>query len=388
MNRFYAIQQVHDQDCGPTALKSLLAYLFDNENFLFLQENWQRPSTFKQLLEYASHFGVTLKGYKLHHPSSVRGLNKPFLALMKNPNSHYVLVIPKRHHRFELIDPNGKHKIIKDQFFDQTFTGYILLVKHVQATSKAFMPMVNLFFNGFFTLSFILFLTLLTGWLYPSTLPRWMLPTLAGIVAIGWLAYVYGRMRILDSLMIKHYLHLIQNRLQLIRFHQWKQGWLLFPLRRFYRWLVMTLVITYLSFASFSFLIPLAVLHVITHLWLPYAERVYQEQLTLLQTKEDSLRYPRLTLNEMNQLGRQVFQLLHHHIQRWIILGLSMVLMILVYGYVFPYQDFLSWMTMVTVMVVSLQQHQAWLRHPYEKSSWRQQGFLFLNNKDYDKINS
>jgi hypothetical protein len=90
----------------------------------------------------------------------------------------------------------------------------------------------------------------------------------------------------------------------------------------------------------------------------------------------------------MNQLGRQVFQLLHHHIQRWIILGLSMVLMILVYGYVFPYQDFLSWMTMVTVMVVSLQQHQAWLRHPYEKSSWRQQGFLFLNNKDYDKINS
>jgi hypothetical protein len=65
-----------------------------------------------------------------------------------------------------------------------------------------------------------------------------------------------------------------------------------------------------------------------------------------------------------------------------------MVLIILAYGYFFPYQDFLSWMTMVTVMVVTLQQHQGWIRDPYEKSSWRQQGFLFLNTKDYDKIKS
>jgi hypothetical protein len=43
---------------------------------------------------------------------------------------------------------------------------------------------------------------------------------------------------------------------------------------------------------------------------------------------------------------------------------------------------------MVTVMVITLQQHQGWLRHPYEKSSWRQQGYLFLNHKDYDKIKS
>jgi hypothetical protein len=388
VNRFYAIQQVNNQDCGPTALKSLLAYLYRNENFLFLQENWIRPTTFKQLLEYASHFGVTLKGYKLHHPSSVRGLTKPFLALMRNPNSHYVLVIPRQHHCFELIDPSGKQTIIKDRYFDQTFTGYILLVKHIKAETKASIPMVRIFFEGFFLLSFIIFFTLLMAWFYPWTLPKWIVATLGGLVGMGWMIYVYVRLRFLDSLMIKHYLHLIQHRVQFVRFHQWKQGWFLFPLRQFYRAMVVTLMITYVSYASISFLIPLTALHAITQLWLPYAERVYQNELLTLQKNEESLRYPRVTMNDMNQIGRQVYQLLHQHLQRWMILGLSMLLIILIYGYFSPFQDFLSWMTMVTVMVLTLQQHQGWVRHPYEKSSWRQQGFLFLNNKDYDKIKS
>ncbi len=388
MNRFYAIQQVSDQDCGPTALKSLLAYLYHNENFLFLQENWTRPTTFKQMLEYASHFGVTLKGYKLHHPSSVRGLTQPFLALMRNPNAHYVLVIPKQHQGFELIDPHGKQTIITDQYFDKTFTGYILLVKHIKAETKASIPMIKIFFEGFFILSLVVFLSLFLVWFYASTIPRWIVPTFGGIAGMAWLVYVYGRMRFLDSLMVKHYLHLIQHRVQFVRFHQWKQGWLLFPLQAFYRWMVVTFVITYVSYASMTFLIPLLVLHAITQIWLPYAEREHQDQIAHLQKKEDALRYPRVTLSEMNQLGKQVFQLFHHLLQRWIIFGLSMVFIILVYGYFFPYQDFLSWITMVTVMVITLQQHQRWLRHPYEKSSWRQQGYLFLNNKDYDKIKS
>jgi len=388
VNRFYAIQQVNDQDCGPTALKSLLAYLFHNENFLFLQENWIRPTTFKHLLEYASHFGVTLKGYKLHHPSSVRGLTKPFLALMKNPNSHYVLVIPRQHHCFELIDPSGKQATITDSYFDQTFTGYILLVKHMKIDTKASIPMIRIFFQGFFIISFIVFLTLLIIWFHPSTLPKWIIPSIGGIAGLAWMIYVYARMKFLDSLMIKHYLHLIQHRLQFVRFHQWKQGWLLFPLRQFYRSMVVTLVITYVSYASFTFLIPLTALHVVTQLWLPHDERMHQQQLTALQNKEESLRYPRLTLNDMNQLGTQVFQLLHHHLLRWFVLGMSMVIIILVFSYFFQYQDFLSWITMVTLMVITLQQHQGWIRHPYEKSTWRQQGFLFLNNKDYDKIKS
>jgi hypothetical protein len=388
VNRFYAIQQVTDHDCGPTALKSLLAYLFHNENFLFLQENWIRPTTFKHLLEYASHFGVTLKGYKLHHPSSVRGLTKPFLALMKNPNSHYVLVIPRQHHCFELIDPSGTQTIITDQYFDQTFTGYILLVKHIKSDTKASIPMIRLFFQGFFIISFIVFFTLLVIWFHPSTIPRWIIPSIGGIVGITWSIYVYTRMRFLDSLMIKHYLHLIQHRVQFVRFHQWKQGWLLFPLRQFYRWMVVTLVISYVSYASITFLIPLTVLHAMTQLWLPFGERAHQEQLASLQNKEESLRYPRVTLNDMNLIGSQVFQLLHLHLQRWIVFGLSMLFIILIYGYFFPYQDFLSWITMMTLMIVTLQQHQGWIRRPYEKSAWRQQGFLFLNNKDYDKIKS
>ncbi len=388
MNRFYAIQQVSDQDCGPTALKSLLAYLYHNENFLFLQEDWIRPTTFKQLLEYASHFGVTLKGYKLHHPSSVRGLTKPFLALMKNPNSHYVLVIPRKHHYFELIDPSGKQTMISDQYFDQSFTGYILLVKHIKADTKASIPMIRIFFKGFFMISFVIFITLFMVWFYPSSFPRWFVTSIALLIGMVWTIYVYARMRFLDSLMMKHYLHLIQHRVQFVRFHQWKQGWLLFPLHQFYRWMVVTLVVMYISYASMTFVIPLTVLHALSQLWLPYAERIHQNQLDSLQKKEESLRYPRVSLNEMNQLGNQVFQLLHHQIQRWIILGLTMVFIILIYGYFFPYQDFLSWITMVTLMVVTLQQHQGWIRHPYDKSSWRKQGFLFLNNKDYDKIKS
>jgi hypothetical protein len=388
VNRFYAIQQVSDQDCGPTALKSLLAYLYHNENFLFLQEDWIRPTTFKQLLEYASHFGVTLKGYKLHHPSSVRGLTKPFLALMKNPNSHYVLVIPRKHHYFELIDPSGKQTMISDQYFDQSFTGYILLVKHIKADTKASIPMIRIFFKGFFMISFVIFITLFMVWFYPSSFPRWFVTSIALLIGMVWTIYVYARMRFLDSLMMKHYLHLIQHRVQFVRFHQWKQGWLLFPLHQFYRWMVVTLVVMYISYASMTFVIPLTVLHALSQLWLPYAERIHQNQLDSLQKKEESLRYPRVSLNEMNQLGNQVFQLLHHQIQRWIILGLTMVFIILIYGYFFPYQDFLSWITMVTLMVVTLQQHQGWIRHPYDKSSWRKQGFLFLNNKDYDKIKS
>jgi hypothetical protein len=152
--------------------------------------------------------------------------------------------------------------------------------------------------------------------------------------------------------------------------------------------MVVMLVITYVSYASFTFLIPLSALHVVTQLWLPHDERMHQQQLAALQNKEESLRYPRLTLNDMNQLGTQVFQLLHHHLLRWFVLGMSMVIIILVFSYFFQYQDFLSWITMVTLMVITLQQHQGWIRHPYEKSTWRQQGFLFLNNKDYDKIKS
>jgi hypothetical protein len=305
---------------------------------------------------------------------------------MRNPTSHYVLVIPKHHHGFELIDPNGRQSIITEKYFDQTFTGYILLVKHIKAETKASIPMVRVFFKGFFIISFVVFLSLFLVWFYASTIPRWIVPTIGGVVGMTWLVYVYGRMQFLDSLMVKHYLHLIQHRVQFVRFHQWKQGWLLFPLWEFYRWIILTFVMTYVSYASITFLIPLVVLHAITQLWLPYAERSHQEQLALLQKKEESLRYPRITLSDMNQLGRQVLQLLHHLLQRWMLFGLSIIFIILIYGYFFAYQDFLSWVTMVTVMVITLQQHPGWLRYPYEKSSWRQQGSLFLNHKDYDKI--
>lgn len=386
MNRWYAIQQVNAQDCGPTALKSLLAYVYRDESFLFLQENWARPATFKQLLEYASHFGVTLKGYKLHHPSSVRGLNKPFLALLKNPNPHYVLVIPKTKLTYQLLDPNGQPKIINQTFFDHTFTGYILLLKHVKPEVKPGMPMQRVFFQGFFWVSFFLFTSIWLLWFYQPNLTGWFLPLLSGGVGIAWLMYVYQRMRILDGLMINHYLHLIHHPVQFVRFHQWKQGWILLPLQRFYRWMVISLVSIYLVYASFTFLFALIVLHGVTQVWLPWAERFHQRQLASLQKKEDTLRYPHLTKVDMHQLNRQVYQLFHHQLQRWVVFGLSMVFIILIYGYFFPYQDFLSWLTMVSLMVITLQQHQGWLRYPYEKSLWRQRGYLFLNHQVYDKI--
>jgi hypothetical protein len=105
-----------------------------------------------------------------------------------------------------------------------------------------------------------------------------------------------------------------------------------------------------------------------------------------LQKKEETLRYPHLTKMDMNQLNRRVYQLFHHHLQRWIVFGLSMIFIMLLYGYFFPYQDFLSWLTMVSLMVITLQQHQGWFRYPYEKSRWRQRGYLFLNHQVYDKI--
>jgi hypothetical protein len=386
VKRIYSIQQVSQQDCGPTALKMLLAYLFQKESFLFLQESWNRPSTFKNLLEYASHFGVTLKGYKLHHPSSVRGLKSPFLALMKNPNPHYVTVMPIKKDWFYLLDPSGTKKRIRSQYFDQTFTGYILLVKHIKSLSLPTLPMEEVFHDGFWYVSFFLLIGLTFAWLWFPSLLHWWMPILFVLIVAMWGGYLFQKLKNLDQTMVKRYLPLIANPLQFQRFHSWKQGWMQLPLTKLYRWLVAFGMVLYLIRASPTFLFALIGLHTFTCLWLPKVEKEFANKIINLEQKEKALKFPMLTLASMKQLYQHVYQVFRFQLEMWLVFLMSMGLTTIVYGWFFPYEDFLSWASMISIMVVSLIHHRGIYQDNRGKQRWRQIGYLFLNDKEYDKI--
>jgi hypothetical protein len=386
VKRNYFIQQVSQQDCGPTALKVLLAYLFQKESFLFLQESWNRPSTFKNLLEYASHFGVTLKGYKLHHPSSVRGLKSPFLALMKNPNPHYVVVIPIQKDRYRLIDPAGTTKTIRSQYFDHTFSGYILLVKHIKSLSLPILPMEEVFQKGFFYMSFFLLMGLASAWFWiPSIAGLWFV-ILAIVIGFIWGILLFKKVKDLDQTMVKRYLPLISNPLQFERFHLWKQGWMAIPLTTLYRGLVGCALTLYVSLASPTFLLALVGLHIFTCFWLPNVEKDFANKVQSLEAKEKALKFPTLTLGSMKELYQQVYQLFRDQLEIWLVFFLSVALTTLMYGWFFPYEDFLSWASMIGIMVVSLINHRRLYQDHRGKQRWRQIGYLFLNDKEYDKI--
>lgn len=386
--KYFSIEQVDYEDCGPTALKMLLAYLHQEEGFLFLQEQWQRPSSMKELLMNASHFGVTLKGYKLHHPSSVRGIKKPFIALMKNPHPHYVTIVPFKRHKYLLMDPIGNSKRVTEAYFLSAFTGFILLVKHVKRMDSPFSAKQAIFFRGFFTVSGLIYLSLLILWLY-ATKEWWMLTSSIMVVAgIAWLIYVFSRIKFFDDWMLKRYLHLIQDHQQFIKFHQWKKGFIVFPFRRFYRMITSISVIIYLSVASPIFLIPYGLFQLVTLLWLPPLEKHKHRKILGIEKQEQHLKFPHLKLKEMKTMYHEVYQVMAIEYQNW---GLAFALIIvLVSGFSLlePYQDFLSWVTMITLLLFSFQHHQTRIQEPGQLQQWRQQGYAFLNQKKYDKINS
>ena len=93
-----------------------------------------------------------------------------------------------------------------------------------------------------------------------------------------------------------------------------------------------------------------------------------------------------LTLASMKQLYQGVYQVFRFQLEMWLVFLMSMGLTTIVYGWFFPYEDFLSWASMVSIMVVSLIHHRGIYQDNRGKQRWRQIGYLFLNDKEYDKI--
>ncbi len=384
VKQFYSLTQLGLQDCGPAALKMLIAYLYQDERFLFIQETWDRPSTFKQLLEFANHFGVTLKGYKLHHPSSVRGLKRPFIALMKQPHSHYVTVIPSGR-TYQILDPNGHHHKVTDRYFLNGFTGYILLVKHLQLTFRPDLPMNQRWMKGFFMTSYLLFTSMMLLWFWQPI--DWLLLSLimAGSALI-WLVYLFQKVKQLDQVMMKHYLALIVDANQFKRFHQWKQGWIGLPLHRLYRWLVLTGIIIYVWFASPFFLIMLGIFHGLLFFWIPVILTRLDRDIKAISKLEQSLKYPYIPYKDFQHLYQRVYQLVRIRLGGWMLALITAIGLVWIYQQVLHFEAFLTWITMVSLLAISYHQHVELYRYPHEKKEWRQLGFIFLNTKDYDKI--
>ncbi len=372
------------QDCGPTALKMLLAYLYQDERFLFIQETWERPSTFKHLLEFANHFGITLKGYKLHHPSSVRGIKKPFIALMKQPHSHYVTVIPLGG-TFHVLDPNGKQQKVNDRYFLDGFSGYILLVKHLHLHIRPDLPMNHHWMKSFFIGSYILFTSMMLLWFWQPI--DWiLLAMMLALLTVTWLSYLYRKVKHLDEVMMKHYLALIVDTEQLKRFHQWKQGWFGLPLNKLYRLLVLTGTVIYICFASPLFLIILGIYHGVLSLWIPKLNQHDDAEVGTIGKMEQSLKYPFIPLKDFQQLSERVYQLVHFRLWGWILAMMVAIGFVWIYQQLFHFEAFLTWFTMVSLLILSYHHHHALYRYPKEKKEWRQLGFIFLNSKDYVKI--
>lgn len=384
MKQFYTLTQIGQQDCGPTALKMLLAYLYQDESFLFIQETWDRPSTFKHLLEFANHFGVTLKGYKLHHPSSVRGIKKPFIALMKQPHNHYVTVVPSAGN-FHILDPNGKYQKVGDRYFTDGFSGYILMVKHLQDQMRPTLPMNHHWRKSFFVSSYLLYTSMIFLWFWQPI--DWILMTITMVgVTIAWLSYLYQRVKQLDQVMIKYYLALIIDANQFKLFHQWKLGWFGLPLNKLYRFLVLTGTVIYTLFASPLFLFVVGIYHVILSLWIPKMNHVYETEVHAIGKLEQSLKYPFIPLRDFQQLMARVYQLVRFRLWGWFVAMMMAIVLVMIYQQFFHFEAFLTWFTMISLLIIGYHHHHQLYRYPIEKKEWRQQGLMFLNNKDYVKI--
>lgn len=384
MKHFYSLTQVGTQDCGPTALKMLLAYLYQDERFLFIQETWERPSTFKQLLDGAIHFGLTLKAYKLHHPSSVRGIKKPFIALMKEPTNHYVTVIP--HGKFfQILDPSGIQRKESLQYFSKRFSGYILLVKHYQLNMQLDLPMNHHRMAFFLRLSYGWFTLIVLLWFWQTV--NWILfMVIITLMTLLWLNFLYQQIKKLDISMTKHYLALIHDPEQFKRFQLWKQGWFSLPINHLYRTMIITSTFIYVSFASTQFLLILAIFHLIMGLWIPKMARDDEQALRTITTLEQSLKYPHVAYKEFQHLSNNVYQVIHSRIKNWFVTLLLAVMLVWIYQQWIYFEAFLTWITMVSLLMINFHHHYELYRLPREKKEWRQLGFLFLNQKDYVKI--
>ena len=123
----YYIRQITDTDCGFTALKILLANIYQKSAYLFLKEDEKHGNySYLELIEIAHDYGVVLDGVEIEDPDLDNLNNYPFLATLKysEDSSHLVYVSGITKRNVLILDPSlGKTKLSRKKFlelWDQT----------------------------------------------------------------------------------------------------------------------------------------------------------------------------------------------------------------------------------------------------------------------------
>lgn len=157
----YFISQLRQDDCGFAAFKMVLASLSHSRKALYLMNPKKEGNyTFFELQQYASSFGLTLKGYQTENLSS---FSCPFIALMRTEEQrfHYLVVDQITSNHVFYRDPAfGRKKEKKKEFFS-FFSGYLLAVQYYEKkkikSSISLFSFHYLFLVIYVMISFLLF---------------------------------------------------------------------------------------------------------------------------------------------------------------------------------------------------------------------------------------
>lgn len=135
----FVLPQEGSLACGDAALKSLLAFIHQDERFCFLLERLPDNATLAQFVEMAFRYGVTLKAYRVDSMEKAKAIQKPFVALMKAEKTlHYSLVAWNHPGRLSLYDGAQGVRSFSIDHFQKRFSGYLLtIVQHRAVTLTA-----------------------------------------------------------------------------------------------------------------------------------------------------------------------------------------------------------------------------------------------------------
>ena len=129
----YYVPQVANNDCGYACVKMLLADVHSDKNYLYVAiEERQENASFKELIDFAKKYHLTLEGYKVKEKDSITEMNQfPFIAQIKKSEKiyHAVIVTAVKKEKVYYIDPSfGKVSVSIGRFIEE-WEGNLLIVK-------------------------------------------------------------------------------------------------------------------------------------------------------------------------------------------------------------------------------------------------------------------
>lgn len=131
----YVSYQANGSDCGFVALKMLLAILSENRNYLDLAkpEDKLGSFSFKELIDIASMYGVTLKGYKDEEKFIGHTMKLPCIVILNSGDNRYknhaVTIYKVDEKSVYYLDPKEGDEKMSISEFNEIYTGNILEVE-------------------------------------------------------------------------------------------------------------------------------------------------------------------------------------------------------------------------------------------------------------------